>query len=173
MLLDARRRLCNWRLSLLRERLLQSIEPLIESLGYELVLLEFAPSEGTSTLRLYIDREQGITLEDCETVSREVAARLDVEDPIGQAYRLEVSSPGWDRPLTKPQHFLRFIGDKAKIQVLSPVEGRKRWTGVLRSADDSSVQLDTEAGVVSISYGEIDRAQIVPDYAAEMKKRKT
>ncbi|MDZ4078599.1 MULTISPECIES: ribosome maturation factor RimP [Hydrocarboniphaga] len=149
---------------MLRDRLQELLEPVIEDLGYELVLLEFAPQTGSALLRLFIDSEEGITLEDCETVSREVAGVLDVNDPITSAYQLEVSSPGLDRPLTKPQHFLRFLGEDARIQLLAPRNGRKRFSGRIDAATDSSVTLFTDLGVVELEYSTIERARLIPDF---------
>ena len=104
------------------DRLQALLEPLVESMGYELVLLEFSPHKGSAMVRLFIDAPGGITLGDCEKVSREVEGVLDVEDPIPQNYRLEVSSPGLDRPLVKPAHFERFAGQLAKVQLVAPLE---------------------------------------------------
>ncbi len=149
---------------MLRDRLQQLLEPVIEDLGYELVLLEFAPQTGSALLRLFIDGEDGITLEDCTKVSREVAATLDVEDPISTAYQLEVSSPGLDRPLTKPDHFVRFMGEDARIQLLAPLNGRKRFVGRIESASDEGVTLTTDLGVVELAYSTIERARLIPDF---------
>lgn len=161
---------------MLKQRLQASIEPLIESLGYELVQLEFASSGHSAVLRLFIDREGGITVDDCSRVSREVAAMLDVEDPISQPYHLEVSSPGWERPLARPAHFIRFIGEQVKVHLMAPLQGRKRLVGRLTAADDTGIELETELGtelaVLRIAHDDIDKAHLVPDYAAEMKKRK-
>ena len=114
------------------ERLQALLEPVIESLGYELVLLEYAPSH-TALLRLFIDSPGGINLSDCERVSKEVSGVMDVEDPISGNYRLEVSSPGLDRPLAKPAHFERFINQQAKLQLLVPVNGRRKISGFIRA----------------------------------------
>jgi len=149
---------------LLRDELTNLLEPVIESVGYELVLLEFIPQTRSALLRLYIDKEKGITLEDCETVSREVAALLDVEDPIRQPYRLEVSSPGMDRPLTKPAHFSRFVGELVKLQLFAPRSGRKRFSGRIVNVTESALQLDTELGVLDFEFAAIERARLVPDY---------
>src|SRR3546814_10613924 len=110
-----------------QERLEQLLEPVIGSLGYELLLLEYSPSPKNAMLRLYIDAASGITLEDCERVSKEVAGVMDVEDPIRNAYRLEVSSPGIDRPLVKPAIFQRFFGKQAKMRLMAPLNGRRRF----------------------------------------------
>lgn len=150
-----------------RERLEQMLEPVIESLGYELVLLEFAPSGKSAMLRLYIDSPGGITIEDCERVSREVSGVLDVEDPIGNAYRLEVSSPGLDRPLVKPAHFERFRNEQARIQLLVPRDGRRRHVGWIRGVSADAVTLETAQGMVEIPLAEIERARLVPDYDRE------
>ncbi len=154
----------------LRDRLTALIEPVVESLGYELVLLEFAPSRRTGTLRLYIDAAAGIQVEDCERVSREVAGLLDVEDPIPSAYRLEVSSPGLDRPLVKPEHFRRFAGELARVQMVAPVAGQRRFRGVLRDCDGRNVTLQVESQDVSLPLADIEVARLVPDYERELRK---
>ncbi|HET8883563.1 MAG TPA: ribosome maturation factor RimP [Solimonas sp.] len=151
----------------LQERLEQLLEPVIDSLGYELLLLEYSPSPKNTMLRLYIDAAAGITLDDCERVSKEVAGVLDVEDPIRNAYRLEVSSPGLDRPLVKPAHFQRFVGHQARVQLLAPLNGRRRFTGAIVGADAQAVRIETEEGVAEIPLAEIDRARLVPDYDQE------
>lgn len=151
----------------MQERLQDLLEPVLESLGYELVLLEYVPSPKNALLRLYIDVAAGITLEDCERVSKEVAATLDVEDPIRSAYRLEVSSPGLDRPLAKPAHFQRFTGEVARVQLLAPLNGRRRFVGKIQGADAVAVKLETEEGLVELPLSEIERARLVPDYDQE------
>lgn len=148
---------------MLHEKLLQVIEPAVESVGYELVLLEFVPHSRSATLRLYIDRAEGISLEDCERVSREVAALLDVEDPITQAYRLEVSSPGSDRPLVKPSHYARFSGEQVRVQTLVPVDGRRKFKGTLVNYVDDVVTLQTETGQVCLPLKDIEKARLVPN----------
>ncbi|MDM4771159.1 ribosome maturation factor RimP [Solimonas sp. SE-A11] len=152
---------------MLRERLVQMLEPVVESMGYELVLLEYSPNSHNALLRLFIDSANGIGLEDCEKVSREVAAQLDVEDPISTQYSLEVSSPGLDRPLVKPAHFERFMNEQARIQLLAPKSGRRRFIGWIRAASDKSVTLETDQGRVDIEYSEMERARLVPDYDRE------
>lgn len=151
----------------LQERLEQMLEPVIVSLGCELLLLEYSPSPKNAMLRLYIDAPAGITLEDCERVSKEVAGVMDVEDPIRSAYRLEVSSPGLDRPLVKPAHFQRFVGQQAKVQLMAPINGRRRFIGAIVSADADIVRIETEQGIAEIPLAEIDRARLVPDYDQE------
>lgn len=157
---------------MLRERLTRLIEPAVEALGYELVLLEFSTGLKTGTLRLYIDHPEGIALEDCESVSREIAALLDVEDPIQSAYQLEVSSPGLDRPLVKPEHFRRFRGEKARLQLLAPVAGRKKLLGTLLGVEAGRVLIQVDGQPFEVAIDDIDRARLVPDYARELSKKK-
>jgi len=151
------------------DRLLKMLEPLVESMGYELVLLEFNAHRGSALVRLFIDAVAGVTLGDCERVSREVEGVLDVEDPIPQNYRLEVSSPGLDRPLVKPAHFERFAGSVAKVQLTAPKGGRRKFQGVLKGLKEGQVVLDTaDAGTVELRLDEIERARLVPDYEMEL-----
>ncbi|MGH8029538.1 MAG: ribosome maturation factor RimP [Arenimonas sp.] len=145
------------------------LEPLVETMGYELVLLEFSPHKGSGLVRLFIDAPAGVTLGDCERVSREVEGVLDVEDPIPQNYRLEVSSPGLDRPLVKPAHFERFTGSVAKVHLIAPKAGRRKFQGVLKGLKDGQVVLDTaDAGTVELRLDEIELARLVPDYETEL-----
>jgi ribosome maturation factor RimP len=154
-------------MAVLRERLEKLLEPVVEALGYELVLLEFSPSTKNALLRLYIDKPGGIMLEDCERTSREVAATLDVEDPISTHYSLEVSSPGLDRPLAKPSHFERFMDAQAKVQLLAPLNGRRRFVGSIRAVLQHAVVLETKEGSVELPFADIERARLVPDYDQE------
>lgn len=153
----------------LKERLSALIEPLVVGLGYELVMLEFAPQRRGSFVRLFIDGPDGIGIEDCERVSREVAATLDVDDPIPYGYRLEVSSPGLDRPLVKPVHFERAVGETVRIELAVPMEGRKRFRGVLLGLDGDQVVLELETGRVTLPLADIDTARVVPDYERELR----
>ena len=152
-----------------QEKLVALIEPLVQTMGYELVLLEFNPHKGSALVRLFIDAPAGITLGDCEKVSREVEGVLDVEDPIPQNYRLEVSSPGLDRPLVKLEHYERFAGQVAKVHLVAPKAGRRKLQGVLKGLKDGRVVLDTtDAGMVELKLDEIERARLVPDYETEL-----
>ena len=131
-----------------RDRLLALLEPLVEQLGYELVDIEWASAPRSGLLRIYLDlpagREGHIGIEDCETVSREVSALLDVEDPLPGAYTLEVSSPGFDRVLRKPAHFRRFVGERVWLELQLPRDGRRRFTGTLVRATDTGVELEVD-----------------------------
>ncbi|MEY2700315.1 MAG: ribosome maturation factor RimP [Pseudomonadota bacterium] len=144
------------------EQLAKLIEPAVTGLGYELVDLEFE-SQGR-ILRLYIDHADGITIDDCSKVSYQVSGILEVEDPISGQYQLEVSSPGMDRPLVKPEHFQRFTGQMARIQILRPIGNQKRFKGRITAASDESVTLETETGSVELTYGAIEKARLVPEF---------
>ena len=144
----------------LRERLIALIEPLTGRLGYELVDLEHSAGRGSAVVRLYIDRPQGVGIEDCERVSREVSALLDVEDPIPTAYTLEVSSPGFDRVLRTPEHFARFVGARVFPELRAPREGRRRYTGTLLRADPSGVELEVDGTRVAVPYEEMAKARL-------------
>jgi ribosome maturation factor RimP len=146
----------------LRERLCALIEPLLAQLGYELVELEYAPARGRGTVRIFIDRPQGIGLDDCERVSREVSALLDVEDPIPAAYSLEVSSPGDDRVLRTRAHFERFVGARVHVELNAARDGRRRYTGVLRQVAEDGVVLEVDRQNVSVPFREIGRARLAP-----------
>lgn len=153
--------------SVTNEQLNELLQPLVEDLGLEFVGIEFSPSRGSSLLRVYIDApERAVTLEDCERVSREISALLDVNDPIAGRYTLEVSSPGLDRPLFRPEHFARFVGSEARINVALPIDGRQRFHGVIRSVDVESVCIDQDGRDVTITHANVVKAKLVPDYAA-------
>ena len=144
----------------LRERLIALIEPVIERLGYELVDLEYGAGRGSALVRLYIDRPGGVGIEDCERVSREVSALLDVEDPIPTAYTLEVSSPGFDRVLRTRAHFARFAGERVFLELATPREGRRRYTGTLVAAGDAGIELDVDGERVTVRYEELAKARL-------------
>jgi ribosome maturation factor RimP len=145
-----------------RDRLISLIEPLLVQLGYELVELEFAPARGGGSLRIFIDRAEGIGISDCERVSREVSALMDVEDPIPSAYSLEVSSPGDDRVLRTPAHFERFQGSRVLIELVAPRDGRRRYTGVLQDVSVIGVALEVDRQRVDVPFVEIARARLAP-----------
>ncbi|HZH27831.1 MAG TPA: ribosome maturation factor RimP [Azospirillaceae bacterium] len=138
------------------------ITPTIESMGYEVVRVQLQGTQNP-TLQIMIERTDRapITVEDCADVSHAVSAVLDVEDPIGDAYRLEVSSPGLDRPLTRLEHFERFAGFEARVETKLPVDGRKRFRGVLRGVADGAVMIDTDQGAARIPVEDIQRAKLV------------
>lgn len=144
-------------------RLRQLLEPAVTLMGCELVAIEYFPQGGGSTLRIYIDREGGITVDDCERVSRQVSAVLDVEDPISGHYMLEVSSPGLDRPLTSARDFERFSGHEVKLRTDIPVDGQRNFKGLLQGVRDGQVVLDVDGREVALPLGRIEKARLVPE----------
>ena len=150
----------------LHDRLIARFEPELQGLGYELVEVEFAPGPGGGTLRFYIDKpqesEQGIDAEDCATVSHALLDSIEADDPLPGDYSIEVSSPGLDRVLRTPEHFARFVDNRVKVELAVPREGRKRYTGMLRSADGESIEMDVDNFSVSIKLAEISRARLAP-----------
>jgi ribosome maturation factor RimP len=136
------------------------ISPVVAGMGYELVDLQ--ASTGGRLLRLFIDKPGGVGVEDCAAVSRQLTRVLEVE---GVDYeRLEVSSPGLDRPLRKPADFARFAGQKAEVRMrTADAGGRRRFVGVLRGAEGDRVRLDLDGQTVALPIGDIDRAKLVPN----------
>ena len=145
-----------------RDELANLLKPSVERLGYELVDLEVRLGGKGGLVRLYIDKPDGIDLEDCEKVSLAVSALLDVEDPVPGNYNLEVSSPGLDRKLTKVEHFQRFAGETVKVQMRFPIEGRRRFRGTLVSSDEENIVVEVDGESFSLSLKTIDTARLVP-----------
>jgi ribosome maturation factor RimP len=149
------------------EEIRDMLAPTVEALGFELLGVEYAPSTGNSLLRLYIDIEdRHISAEDCEVVSREVSALLDVEDPIPGEYNLEVSSPGIDRPLFGAAQFARHLGEQAKLALRIPQEGRRRLQGRIARVEGSTVVIAEEKAEYAVAEANIEKARLVPDYVA-------
>ena len=140
------------------------LQPLVEDLGYEFVGLERSSNPKNPVLVVYIDTPDGIAVEDCERVSREVAALLDVEDPIPGQYRLEVSSPGLDRPLFTLEHFEQFTGEVAQISLYAPQDGRRKCKGEILGTDVGQVKIDQDGVEVTLPLDNIAKARLVPDY---------
>jgi ribosome maturation factor RimP len=141
------------------------VRGVVEPMGYELVGVELRPGErGGELLRVYIDREGGILLDDCSAVSHQLSGVLDVEDPIKGEYSLEVSSPGLARPLFELEHFARYTGSKAKVKLSSPIEGRRNFTGQLAGVEGEEVLLQVDNQLVRLDFNQIDSAKLVPEF---------
>ena len=140
------------------------IEPAVTSLGFELVGVEFIRGR-TSVLRVYIDSEDGITVDDCKSVSYQVSGLLDVEDPIRGQYSLEVSSPGLDRPLFRAHDFERFAGHEVTMRLLVPVEGRRKFKAVIAGVEGEAIHLTSSETDEEwqISLDNIEKANLVPE----------
>jgi ribosome maturation factor RimP len=153
---------------MLRDQLRELLAPVVAGLGYQLWELEYLPRSGGGMLRIYIDSaadssERGISLDDCERVSRAVSETLDAADPIPSHYTLEVSSPGLDRVLRTREHFERFAGERVRLEMMQPVEGRKRFSGRLLGVGASEITLELENGRISLPIDDIHRARLAPD----------
>ncbi|GAB3682511.1 ribosome maturation factor RimP [Salinisphaera aquimarina] len=142
------------------------LEPIVTDLGYELWHLESTGAGRSSVLRLYIDSPDGIALEDCEKVSREVSATLDVEDAGGSEYQLEVSSPGLDRPLVTGAHFARFVGERARVNMFAPVDGKRKLRGTILAVNGDTVDLGCDDQTYSLSTGDMAKARLEPVFEA-------
>ncbi len=134
-----------------------------EALGYEIVAVELSGGD-SKIVRIYIDAEGGVNVEDCAKASRQFSAILDVEDPISNRYTLEVSSPGMDRPLAKPEHFQAVVGSDVKIKMMSLINGRRRFSGELVEANDEFAVVEVDGEQTELPYSEMDRARLVPVY---------
>lgn len=148
-----------------KQRLIELLEPAVGALGFELVDIDLRLGRH-GLLRLYIDRrsdaEGGVTLADCELVSGQVGALLDVEDPLPGAYDLEVSSPGLDRRLRTPEHFERFVGRDVRVELRQARDGRKRLKGRLDAIEDGTILLDVDGTAWRVELAEIAEARLVP-----------
>jgi ribosome maturation factor RimP len=157
-------------------RVEELIAPSLEALGFELVRVRYG-GPGRPTLQIMIERSDRapLTVDECALASKSISALLDVEDPIGGAYNLEVSSPGLDRPLTRIGDFERFAGFEAKFETDLPVEGRKRFRGQLLGVEDGNIRISAEGGTASVPFTAIRKAKLVLTdeliSAAETQKR--
>ena len=138
------------------------LEPTVGRLGYELSDLEVKTGSNSGVIRVFIDHPDGIGIADCEKVSHALSALLDVENPVAGQYDLEVSSPGWNRKLTKVEHFQRFAGKAVKVEMRFPIAGRKRFSGTLLSSDDENIVVEVDGVSHSLPMATIDTARLVP-----------
>ncbi|WP_413111034.1 ribosome maturation factor RimP [Thaumasiovibrio sp. DFM-14] len=148
----------------LEMQLIELLEAPVEALGYELVGLEFIRAGENSTLRLFIDHDNGITVEDCAEVSRQVSAVMDVEDPITVAYNLEVSSPGLERPLFKVAHYQQFVGQEVSIVLKMAMDNRRKWKGIIAGVEGETIILTVEGNEESFALSNISKANLVPSF---------
>jgi ribosome maturation factor RimP len=172
------------------QQLWNLIDPAVRAAGFDLVELDWGREPSGWVLRAYVDHPaaafephvpggpalsdvlppRGVTFEDCERVSRDVSAALDVADVIPHAYRLEVSSPGLDRPLRREQDFRRFAGHTVKLRTFDAVDGRRNFLGTLLDARDGHVEVACEGRPYRVPVESVARANLVPDWGAEFKK---
>jgi ribosome maturation factor RimP len=147
-----------------QEILHDMIAPIAASLGCELWGLEYLTQGRYTTLRIFIDGPEGVSLEDCEKVSRQVSAVMDVEDPIDGEYTLEVSSPGMDRPLYTPAHYARYVGETVNLRLRMARDGRRRFKGTIIKVENDDLYLDVDGKEISLPVDAIDKGNVVPRY---------
>lgn len=147
----------------LTERLTELFEPVVDGLGFELVGVEYHPGRGEGLLRIYIDHADGISVDDCARVSHQISGVLDVEDPVSGRYRLEISSPGFDRPLIRERDYHRFAGHEVKLKLAGLWEGRRKLRGILKGLDGHEVLIEFEGEALRVPLDRIEKGNLVPD----------
>lgn len=148
----------------LEQRLNQMLEAPILALGFELWGIEFVRAGKHSTLRVYIDHQDGITVENCAEVSHQVSSILDVEDPITTEYNLEVSSPGMDRILFKPEQYARYIGEQLNLTLRIAVNNRRKFKGVISRVDGDNLLLSVDGNEETVAFANIQQANLIPNF---------
>ena len=146
------------------DRIITAVEnfawPVLDDMGLELVEVQFRRESAGWLLRLFIDREDGVNVDDCASVSRQISAYLEVEDLIEHAYSLEVSSPGLERPLKKKEDFVRFTGRKARIKLKEPIDGQRVFFGLLGAVDENTISLLVDGQQMKIDLDVVARARL-------------
>ncbi len=153
------------------------VSPVITGLGFVLWGLQYMPQGKYSLIRLYIDKPEGVTIDDCERVSRQVDAVLSVKRIVSEGYTLEVSSPGLDRFLFKPEQYLDYLGKRIALKLIAAKEGRRNFKGTLQEVGENGIVIEIETGKVDIDFTDITEARLVPfeeegDKGDKGKKRK-
>ncbi|MCR4867298.1 MAG: ribosome maturation factor RimP [Lachnospiraceae bacterium] len=142
----------------------EMMTPIADRLSLKIYDVEFVKEGQDYYLRVYIDKEGGVTIDDCEAASRALSDMLDMEDFISEAYVLEVSSPGLGRTLKKERHFLNSLGEEVEIKTYKPIDGLKEFTGILKDYKDDTVIIETDAGEMSFSADMIAKASLTIDF---------
>ena len=142
----------------------QLVEPILEEMDVELVDVEYVSSQGRWVVRVYVDKEGGITVDDCASVSREIEGIIDIKDIVPHSYVLEVSSPGLNRPLNKEKDFQQAVGKKIKARTSVPINGRRHFTGYLKDVRNGTLSLEVENNVVSLSCRDVEKANVVYEF---------
>lgn len=147
-----------------QESLSTMIEPVVAALDYKLWGIDFFARGGRATLRVYIDRDAGIGVDDCERVSRQLGSLFDVEDPIAGEYTLEVSSPGMDRPLFTLDQYRLYVGEEISLRLRAPFEGRRKYRGRLTAVAEDEIVLEMDEHEYTFPLAGIDRANLIPRF---------
>ena len=146
------------------QKLTDMLRPAVEETGKELLGVEFISAGNNSILRLFIDHENGINVDDCAEVSRQVGAILDVEDPISSEYNLEVSSPGLDRPLFELTHFKEVIGETVNVKLSMPLNGRRKFKGILSAIENDTLIVEVDGIDYELVISNVDKANLVAKF---------
>ncbi len=154
----------------LEKTLFSLLKPAVEGCGFVLWGIEYLPQGKHALLRVYIDHENGITVDDCGEVSLQASALLDVEDPVNGAYNLEISSPGLERYFFMPEHYRAYCGSRIKVSLLTPVQTKRRYMGEIVSADNETVILDVESVEVAIPLHNVQKAKVLAEYDSHKGK---
>ena len=149
---------------MIRETLERLLRPVVEGLGFELWELEYLPRRGNALLRLYLDSGRGVTVDDCATVSRAVSEVLDAHDPLPARYELEVSSPGLERPLRTAEQFARFAGERVYVELIAPVEGRRRLQGPLSAVTTTTIEVAVDGRRYAVPLAAVRKAHLAPEF---------
>jgi len=151
-------------LSQLEQKLTAMLEPAVEALGFEMVGVEFVRAGKHSILRVFIDHENGINVDDCADVSHQVSAVLDVEDPISTEYNLEVSSPGMDRPLFKESHYAQYVGETVSVRLAVPMDNRRNFKGKLLACEAGVITVNVDGQEFKLAVTNIEKGNLVPTF---------
>ena len=151
-------------ISVIRDKIFSLIEPVLEDSGFELVEVEYLSMHGRWILRLYIDKEGGVTIDDCADISRDLGDIIDVKEIIDHEYVLEVSSPGLNRPLRKEKDFIRVIGNAIKLKMTSDMDGQKNFTGRLKDYKNRIIYLETDGKLVELPIDDVEKANLIYNF---------
>ncbi len=157
---------CFWsvNLSQLERKLTDMLIPAVEALGFEMVGVEFVRAGKHSTLRVFIDHEDGIDVDDCANASHQISAVLDIEDLITAEYNLEVSSPGMDRPLFNAEHYTLVIGETVTVKLSIPQDGRRNFKGLLLKCENDTILVKVDNDEFSLAIANIEKGNLVPNF---------
>jgi ribosome maturation factor RimP len=147
------------------------VEPILEEMGYELVDVEYVSNCGRWILRLFVDKEGGVTVGDCARISEELGDLIDVKEFIRHKYNLEVSSPGLNRPLKKEKDLIRALGKRVKVRTAKPIEGRRNFTGVLLRYGDGNLCLDVDGREVALSWADVAKANVLYEFKSTVGEK--
>ncbi|MEQ3639436.1 MAG: ribosome maturation factor RimP [Alteromonas sp.] len=148
----------------LEDKLTEMLNPGVEALGFELVGVEFVRAGKHSILRVFIDHENGISVDNCADVSHQVSAILDVEDPISTEYNLEVSSPGMDRPLFNEKHYKASVGEVVQVRLSMPMDDRRNFKGEVLSCEDGMISIEVDGQQFQLAVANIEKGNVVPTF---------